>query len=254
MVIGPSLFETVREKFDGLGTFRSPDQKACCRSAKAAYQPKNIFHALFSSPLRYCFLPVLDAAEEVFVSRVGGEQDFAGVKGNGYTLGMDSVRFGRALGIGARAAAKTLVTAIDAATTPNPAGSANTPASAGGPAKETKAETAGARMGQRTARTASQVRQTGKGLKQGTKRFGEAVWGPFVKLSGVLWLELTGVFFGIFALFAAGGVWKMRGEWRQTAGNHDMHVRLIAAAAMAALFGYFCVSSFVKAGRRGRRR
>ena len=33
---------------------------------------------------------------------------------------MDSVRFGRALGIGARAAAKTLVTAVDAATSPNP--------------------------------------------------------------------------------------------------------------------------------------
>ena len=80
-------------------------------------------------------------------------------------------------------------------------------------------------MGQQAARTTSQVRQTGKGLKQGTKRFGEAVWGPFVKLSGVLWLELTGVFFGIFAVFAAGGVWKMRGEWRQTAANHDARTR-----------------------------
>ena len=167
---------------------------------------------------------------------------------------MDSVRFGRALGIGARAAARTLVTAVDAATTPNPSGSAGTPGSAGGPAKDTKAGTAGVRMGQATARTTSQVRQTGKGLKQGSKRFGEAVWGPFVKLSGVLWLELTGVFFGIFAVFAAGGVWKMRGEWWQTAANHDARTRLIAAAAMAVLFGYFCVSSFVKAGRRGRRR
>ena len=167
---------------------------------------------------------------------------------------MDSVRFGRALGIGARAAAKTLVTAVDAATTPNPSGSAGTPGSAAGPAKDTKAGTAGVRMGQQAARTTSQVRQTGKGLKEGGKRFGEAVWGPFVKLSGVLWLELTGVFFGIFAVFAAGGVWKMRGEWRQTAGNHDAHMHLIAAAAMAVVFGYFCVSSFVKARRRERRR
>jgi hypothetical protein len=109
-------------------------------------------------------------------------------------------------------------------------------------------------MGQQAARTTSQVRQTGKGLKEGGKRFGEAVWGPFVKLSGVLWLELTGVFFGIFAVFAAGGVWKMRGEWRQTAANHDAHMRLIAAGVMAVVFGYFCVSSFVKARRRGRRR
>jgi hypothetical protein len=166
---------------------------------------------------------------------------------------MDSVRFGRALGIGARAAARTLVTAVDAATTPNPSDSAGTQGTAGGPAN-TKAGTAGVRMGQQAARTTSQVRQTGKGLKLGTRRFGEAVWGPFVKLSGVLWLELTGVFFGIFAVFAGGGVWKMRGDWRQTAVNHDAHTRLIAAAAMAVVFGYFCVSSFVKARRRGRGR
>jgi hypothetical protein len=98
------------------------------------------------------------------------------------------------------------------------------------------------------------VRQTGQGLKRGTKRFGEAVWGPFVKLSGVLWLELTGVFFGIFAVFAIGGTWKTLGEWRRTAVNHDTRMQLIATAAMAVVFGYFCVSSFVRAGRRGRGR
>jgi hypothetical protein len=49
-------------------------------------------------------------------------------------------------------------------------------------------------------------------------------------------------------------VWKMRGEWRQTAPNHDARTRLIAAAVMAVVFGYFCVSSFVKARRRERRR
>src|ERR1700677_2474810 len=175
---------------------------------------------------------------------------------------MDSVRFGRALGIGARAAAKTLVTAVDAATAPNPSASANPAnatarsrdASAETQTAEAKAKTAGVRLGQQAARTTSQVKQTGKGLKQGSKRFGEAVWGPFVKLSGMLWLELTGVFFGIFAVFAIGGVWKMRGEWQQTAGNYDVRMRLIGAAAMAVVFGYFCVSSFVKANRRGRRR
>ena len=182
------------------------------------------------------------------------DEDFAGMSGNGYTLSMDSVRFGRALGIGARAAARTVVTAVDAATAPSPAASVGAKATGEGPAADTKAGAAGVRMGQQAARTTSQVRQTGKGLKQGTKRFGEAVWGPFVKLSGVLWLELTGVFFGIFAVFAIGGVWKMRGEWRQTAGNYDVRMRLIGAAAMAVVFGYFCVSSFVKANRRGRRR
>jgi hypothetical protein len=63
----------------------------------------------------------------------------------------------------------------------------------------------------------------------------------------VLWLELTGVFFGIFAVFAIGGAWKM-------AMNHDAPRHLIGAGVMAVLFGYFCVSSFVKASRRGRGR
>jgi hypothetical protein len=98
------------------------------------------------------------------------------------------------------------------------------------------------------------VRQTGRGLKEGSKRFGEAVWGPFVKLSGALWLELTGVFFGIFAIFASVNAWKMRGVLHEAAGNRDAHVRLAMAVAMAVVFSYFCVSSFVKANRRAKGR
>jgi hypothetical protein len=178
---------------------------------------------------------------------------------------MDSVRFGRALGIGARAAAKTLMTAVDAATSPNPsavakakqnAGAASTAATASGAASAQasgKAEASGFGLGQ-AARTTAQVRQTGQGLKQGSKQFGEAVGGRLVRLSGALWLELTGVFFGIFAAFAVGGAWKMRAALHETAANHDAHGRLLVSAAMAAVFGYFCVSSFVKANRRSRGR
>jgi hypothetical protein len=115
-----------------------------------------------------------------------------------------------------------------------------------------KAEASGVRLGQQAVRKATQVRQTGQGLKEGSKRFGEAVWGPLAKASGMLWLELTGVFFGIFAVFAAGGAWKMRAALHETAANHDAHGRLLISAAMAAVFGYFCVSSFVKANRRSR--
>jgi hypothetical protein len=107
-------------------------------------------------------------------------------------------------------------------------------------------------VGERAARTTAQVRQTGRGLKEGGRRFGEAVWGPFVKLSGALWLELTGVFFGIFAVFASVNAWKMRGVLHETGANHDTHVRLLISVGMAVVFGYFCVSSFVKANRRSR--
>ena len=160
---------------------------------------------------------------------------------------MDSVRFGRALGVGARAAAKTLVTAVDAAAAPNPS-----PASK--QKRAGKAAASGERLGQQVARSATQAVETTQGLKRGGRRFGQAVWKPFVKLSGVLWLELTGVFFGIFALFAVGGAWKMRAAMHETASNGLAHERFEWAVVMAVVFTYFCATSFMKARRRGRGR
>ncbi len=187
-----------------------------------------------------------------------GESVFRRCSRNDYTLGMDSVRFGRVLGIGTRLAAKTVVAAVDAATAPNPSAKATTSETASNQrgnstSTESKVESTGARLGQKAAQTTAQVVQTGQGLKRGSKRFGEAVWGPFVKLSGQLWLELTGVFFGIFAVFAASTAWKMRGDLHETATNHDPHMHLLLTAGMAVVFGYFCVSSFVKSSRRGKR-
>src|SRR5580698_11466558 len=125
---------------------------------------------------------------------------------------MDSVRFGRALGMGARAAAKTLVTAVDAATSPNP--SAPAAQSGGGTVQERAAEPrptpVGGRLVDQAVKTTVQVLQSKEGLARGGKRCGETVWGNFTRLSGVLWVESTGVFFGIFALFAATGAWKLR--------------------------------------------
>lgn len=171
---------------------------------------------------------------------------------------MDSVRFGRALGVGARAAAKTLVTAVDAATAPNPSAQGAKPAQRSTPPSgttvEQRAKASGARVGQQAAQTATQARQTGQGLVRGSKRFGEAVWTPFVKLSGVLGLELAGVFFGLFAFFGAGWAWKLRGNLHETATNHDAHMRFLVCVIMAAVFTYFLVSSFVKANRRGQGR
>jgi hypothetical protein len=79
------------------------------------------------------------------------------------------------------------------------------------------------------------------------------VWGPLAKASGALWLELTGVFFGIFAVFAGANAWKMRWALDETAAHHDVHSRLLISVGMAGVFGYFCVSSFVKANRRIRK-
>ncbi len=166
---------------------------------------------------------------------------------------MDSVRFGRALGIGTRLAAKTLVTAVDAATSPNPSrpptrNPSPPPAPPGRQPAAPAASTARAAAGKPT----RQLQSTTRGLAEGSRRFGQAVWRPTVKLSGVLWLELTGVFFGIFALSATIAAWKLRANLHRTPANADAHTHLLFAIGIAIVFAYFCASSFLRARRRGR--
>jgi succinate dehydrogenase hydrophobic anchor subunit len=58
----------------------------------------------------------------------------------------------------------------------------------------------------------------------------------------MLWHEVTGVFFAIFALFFAQGAWRVRADYKQ--GSEHEHFLLYAA--MAALFAYFAISAFVR--------
>jgi hypothetical protein len=171
---------------------------------------------------------------------------------------MDSARFGRVLGIGTRLAAKTVASAVDAAMAPNPnaAATAGTKAEQGadgGRDARAAAAAASARLAEKAAQSRAQVVQTGQGLKRGGRQFGEAAWRPFVRLSGVLWLEFTGVFFGLFAVSAGVGAWKLRAGVHAAATDHA-HTQFLIAAAVAVVFGYFCVSSFVRAARRERKR
>jgi hypothetical protein len=147
---------------------------------------------------------------------------------------MDRVRFGKALGVGTREAGKALWKAADAALAPNPS------------AANDRGRIAGAKLREGVV----QARTTTAGVKRGGKRFGEAVWGPVAKASGVLWLEVTGVFFGIFALTAGIELWKRHGDFR-TPGDGRQHAWF--ALAMLVVFGWFTVSSFVRASRRGKR-
>jgi hypothetical protein len=170
---------------------------------------------------------------------------------------MDRVRFGRALGYGARHAMKTVVAAVDAATTEAPkSNEANARANNGqatpqAPATVLPPATPIANAARTTARTVAKARGTQRGLRHGTRRFGEAVWRPFVRLSGVVGLQVSGVFFGIFAMVALGAVVRLRANWRpHSAGNAE----LLVATAMLVGFGYFCVSNFVRARRRERQR
>lgn len=190
-----------------------------------------------------------------------------------YTSRMDVVRFGRALGFGARQAVKTVTSAVDAATADNPSGrsarrgassaqAARPQAGPGADSTQTTApaanETAASKVAHQAAHAAAhaaaqtviKARGTRQGLRRGGRRFGPT-WRTFVRLWGVLWLEVVGVVFGLFVVFAATGVWNLRGEWHQNAAGHR---KLVGAVAMLAVFGYFTVSSFVRARRRERRR
>ena len=106
-------------------------------------------------------------------------------------------------------------------------------------------------MAKPAARVVVRGKEAKQGLRRGGSRFREAAWNPVVRLSGVLWLEVMGVFFGIFALFATGTVWRLRASWHTPGPDHR---QWLGAVAMLMVFGYFCVSSFIRAKRRERGR
>ncbi len=88
-----------------------------------------------------------------------------------------------------------------------------------------------------------------KAVREGGRRFGHAVWGPFTKAGHVLWLEITGLFFALFGIYFFTEAWKRRADWQ--AGSE--HTHLLVYAAVTLVFGYFCVTSFVRARKRSKR-
>ena len=153
--------------------------------------------------------------------------------------------------MGTREMAKALVKAADAAAAPNP----SKPGGAPQPVRREAAAATPARpvspIIQKAAKKAVQVQRTSRGVREGSRRFGQAVWAPAARIGSVLWLEVTGVF---FALFAGTGVVYCWEHWRAIQGGTALDQRRLALmAGMALVFGYFCISSFVRARRRERR-
>ncbi|MGA7155886.1 MAG: hypothetical protein WBY53_03520 [Acidobacteriaceae bacterium] len=157
---------------------------------------------------------------------------------------MDRVRFGRALGYGARHAAKTLMQAADAATTPGPA----RPASSAASAPQVQATRPTGRI------QAARVVETGRTAVAATKhagKLGKAVWAPLARFSGVVWLQVTGLFFALLAMA------MFRGVWNDRAMMHRAFVwdgaKFWGLAATFLVFAYFTVSNFVRAYLMDRR-
>ncbi len=85
--------------------------------------------------------------------------------------------------------------------------------------------------------------------KRGLKAFGQAILGPFTHAGGILWLEITGMFFALFALVFAQNVYRTRAAWRQ---GPD-HAHLLLYVLLAAAFAWFSISSFTRAYRKSKR-
>jgi hypothetical protein len=135
---------------------------------------------------------------------------------------MEPTRVGRKLGIGVRVASGML---------------------------RDRASQAAHSMQQEAPAYAARSAQTGRAVATGARIFGKSIWGPFAHASGVLWLEITGLFFFLFGLFFAQGAYRMRHAWH-AAG--PAHTRVLAYAIVALVFFYFAFSSFSRARRKER--
>jgi len=93
---------------------------------------------------------------------------------------------------------------------------------------------------------ARDIRKKAPGI---TRAAGRGVGGflrPFTRIGGILWLEVTGFFFGMFATYFATDMWKARLSY----AHGPDHQRFLIAAIATAVFGYLCVTSFWRARRK----
>jgi len=150
---------------------------------------------------------------------------------------MDRVRLGRALGFGARAAAKTLTQAADAAMSPNPNAAAK-------PAQ--------------TQQPAAAPAQRDGNVVSATGRMGRAAWEPVKRHSRELWLEVTGSFFALLACSMATGMWALHktvfAAFQTAQTSHAAlwgpdALKFYLAAIAFSMFAYFAVSNFVRVSR-----
>jgi len=151
---------------------------------------------------------------------------------------MDKVGLGRALGYGARHAAKAMVQAVEAATTPSPNAAAKPGTTAERPLQP-----------QQVVRQVAQVHAQVTTHKKALKR---SMMEPVKRFLSVLWLEVTGTFFALLALGMGEGVWLERRAIHGPLGSLDTQ-KLYLSLVLFAVFAYFAISGFVRARRAGRR-
>jgi hypothetical protein len=147
---------------------------------------------------------------------------------------MEPKKVGRTLGIGVRVASNMLRERVERAAASSPA--ASTAENGPPPASTPK-------------RSVVPVGSRVKNAKRGAKAFGQALLGPFTHAGSVLWLEITGLFFALFALFFVQSVYRVHTAWRQG----PEHTHLLLYCALGFIFAWFSASSFARAYRKSKR-
>jgi hypothetical protein len=145
---------------------------------------------------------------------------------------------GRRFGIGVRVAgriAKQRVEGGSAATVPATASSS---AGASLPPKS-PAPTAW------RAETQTQVKIAGRAARAAGRGVGGFLR-PFRRVGGILWLEVTGFFFGLFAAGFAFHLWQVRYSY----ASGPQHTQFLIAAGLTVVFGYLSISAFWRAQRK----
>ena len=183
-------------------------------------------------------LPPADMRFHYLTSDVGAPQSESYLDGNFsgtvkiFDVGAEIT--GRKLGIGLRLFAKAARRGVNAA-------------AASSAAQKTAISSASYKpVSAGSSSSAAQAKSTAEALGRGTRNFGRAVLGPVAHTGGVLWLEVTGLFFGLFTLFFVQNVYRFRASWK----IGPEHIHFLVYSALTLLFAVFTVSQFLKARRK----
>jgi hypothetical protein len=96
---------------------------------------------------------------------------------------------------------------------------------------------------------AAQSHAAGKAAGKTTRGVARGVGGflrPFGRVGGIVWLEVTGVFFFLFVIVFARALWMYRASYAQ---GPD-HQRFLVSVPLLLVFLYLSVSSFWRARRK----
>jgi hypothetical protein len=156
---------------------------------------------------------------------------------------------GRALGIGVRVVGRMAGQHLSAPAQPAAAAPQvlQTAPFTGSQAQSTRDQkrAAGQAAAQATIQAGQSVGQARKSVSRGVGGFLR----PFRRVGGILWLEVSGVFFLIFVpVFAWRGIWPARASYL----HGPDHLRFLVFTGLALMFLYLGVSSFWRAHRRSK--